>query len=362
MFKSLKQKIATGQEGVSPGRQTPLRGSTVEQSSKSAPPQSRNAERKSAQSSKSDSQSGTPVATEKKGARRNSPHDVLARVQQLLEVGKAQAENNGLLDQQGNTSSDLVDPLGANTSSHSSSMPGGKTETGESRDTKVDALDSVPTTPKSQTSLDLTISSAHSTPSHDRPDIEFDAEMSGKISNLSHEELLHLFKRQAKTLNRYKTRFSEVVDAYKSTQNEKEKLENALTTNQDKQFRRVRELKETIELEQQAKRHMEEAMRLSLEEKDEMIKVLEEKVGILKLGSSGAIVNESHEKGKGSSSLSNEEVHELEQNVEKQSKEIEKYKNQLRNAQDVIVRLEQEKKNGNARDHGKYAKTRSRQK
>ena len=103
-----------------------------------------------------------------------------------------------------------MDPLGANTSSHSSSMPGGKTETGESRDTKVDALDSVPTTPKSQTSLDLTISSAHSTPSHDRPDIEFDAEMSGKISNLSHEELLHLFKRQAKTLNRYKTRFSEV--------------------------------------------------------------------------------------------------------------------------------------------------------
>ena len=35
---------------------------------------------------------------------------------------------------------------------------------------------------------------------------------------------------------------------------------------------------QTIDLEQQAKRHMEEAMRLSLEEKDEMIKVLETKV------------------------------------------------------------------------------------
>ena len=35
---------------------------------------------------------------------------------------------------------------------------------------------------------------------------------------------------------------------------------------------------QTIDLEQQAKRHMEEAMRLSLEEKDDKIKVLEEKV------------------------------------------------------------------------------------
>ena len=107
-----------------------------------------------------------------------------------------------------------MDPLGASTSSHSSGTPGGKNETDEHRDTKADVLDSVPTTPKSQTSLDLTISSAHSTPSHDRSGVEFDAETSGKISNLSHEELLHLFKRQAKTLSRYKTRFSEVWFLY----------------------------------------------------------------------------------------------------------------------------------------------------
>ena len=122
-------------------------------------------------------------------------------------MGKAQAENNGLLDQQGNTSSDLIDPLGA-ASSHTASEVEGKEDSSKTQ--SFAKIDSVPSTPKGQKALDFSLSSTQSTPSHDKSDVEFDAETSGKISSLSHEELARLFQKQTKTLNRYKTRFSEV--------------------------------------------------------------------------------------------------------------------------------------------------------
>ena len=68
----------------------------------------------------------------------------------------------------------------------------------------------VPSTPKSNRGLDLSLSSAPSTPAHDKSDTEFDMETNARLSNISHEDLLHLFKKQEKTLSRYKTRFSEV--------------------------------------------------------------------------------------------------------------------------------------------------------
>ena len=125
-------------------------------------------------------------------------------------MGKAQAENNGLLDQQGNSGSDIIDPLGVATPTHPSGEKDGKDHGGtpQSSDLNKAGVDSVPSTPKSHKALDF--SSAQSTPSHDKSDNELDADKIGKISSLSHEELVHLFQRQGKTLNRYKTRFSEV--------------------------------------------------------------------------------------------------------------------------------------------------------
>lgn len=125
-------------------------------------------------------------------------------------MGKAQAENNGLLDQQGNISSEINDPLGVATPNYASGEKRGKDQSGtpQSSDSSKVAVDSVPSTPKSQKALDF--SSTQSTPSHDKSDTELDAEKIGKINSLSHDELVHLFQRQAKTLNRYKTRFSEV--------------------------------------------------------------------------------------------------------------------------------------------------------
>ena len=54
--------------------------------------------------------------------------------------------------------------------------------------------------------------------------------------------------------------------------------QNALTTSQDKAFRRISELKEQIQLDQLAKQHLEDNYRLMMEEKDELLKVLQTQV------------------------------------------------------------------------------------
>lgn len=117
-------------------------------------------------------------------------------------MGKAQAENNGLLDQEGDPGNDVSDPLGA------TEMKG--------KDDSLTAATptSVPSTPKKQKSLDLSLSSAQSTPGHEKSDTEFDTETSSKVSSLSHDDLVRLFQKQEKTLNRYKTRFSEVCQLF----------------------------------------------------------------------------------------------------------------------------------------------------
>ena len=55
-------------------------------------------------------------------------------------------------------------------------------------------------------------------------------------------------------------------------------LQNTLATSQDKAFRRISELKEQIQLDKLAKRHVEENYSLMLEEKGELIKVLQTQV------------------------------------------------------------------------------------
>jgi hypothetical protein len=58
-------------------------------------------------------------------------------------------------------------------------------------------------------------------------------------------------------------------------------MQNVLADFQDRSLRRISELKEQCTLEQQAKAHLEENLRSDLEEKDNMIIVLQTKVQII---------------------------------------------------------------------------------
>lgn len=104
------------------------------------------------------------------------------------------------------------------------------------------------------------------------------------LDAVSKEQLFAAFQKTHSRVHKYKGKYAEVVKAFRALDSEKEKIKKILTESQDKALRRIGELREQAQLEQQAKAHLEENLRCILEEKEEMIKVLETKVNLLKTG------------------------------------------------------------------------------
>ncbi|XP_065314900.1 golgin subfamily A member 4-like isoform X2 [Gordionus sp. m RMFG-2023] len=102
------------------------------------------------------------------------------------------------------------------------------------------------------------------------------------IDVFSKEQLFYKVKRVLTQLTKYRGRYSEVTHAYKVLEKEREKMQNALLQFQDKSLRKIHEMKETCQLTQQAKAHMEYSYRLLLEEKEEQINVLKTQVQYFK--------------------------------------------------------------------------------
>ena len=55
-----------------------------------------------------------------------------------------------------------------------------------------------------------------------------------------------------------------------------------MTSDQDKHLRKIKDLRETIELEMQSKRHLDDMLRMELGEKDDLIQVLRTQIDLLK--------------------------------------------------------------------------------
>uniref|UniRef100_A0AAR2L3I3 GRIP domain-containing protein n=1 Tax=Pygocentrus nattereri TaxID=42514 RepID=A0AAR2L3I3_PYGNA len=134
------------------------------------------------------------------------------------------------------------------------------------------------------------------TPAYDPPsDIESEAEESpGNAEALSKEQLLHRLHRVEKSLANYRGKYSELVTAYRTVQRDKEKTQAILSQSQDKALRRIGELREELQMDQQAKKHLQEEFDAALEEKDQMITVLQTQVALAKKrlqGIPGALVS-----------------------------------------------------------------------
>ena len=71
---------------------------------------------------------------------------------------------------------------------------------------------------------------------------------------------------------------TQLLEAYRNLQKEHTSLKTSSTEAEKKAHRKIEELKEVQQLDQQAKVHMEEAFRLSLEEKEEKITVMQTQV------------------------------------------------------------------------------------
>ncbi|XP_074757217.1 golgin subfamily A member 4-like [Athene noctua] len=75
---------------------------------------------------------------------------------------------------------------------------------------------------------------------------------------------------------------SELVSAYQVIQREKQQLQDILSQTQGKALRRIGELREELQMTQQARKHLQEEFDASLEEKDQLISVLQTQVSLLK--------------------------------------------------------------------------------
>ncbi|KAF7710985.1 hypothetical protein HF521_009857 [Silurus meridionalis] len=122
---------------------------------------------------------------------------------------------------------------------------------------------------------------ASGAPVFDPPsDIESEAEDGpGNAEALSKEQLIYRLHRVEKSLSNYRGKYSELVTAYRTVQREKEKTQTILSQSQDKSLRRIGELREELQMDQQAKKHLQEEFDAALEEKDQMITVLQTQTG-----------------------------------------------------------------------------------
>ncbi|XP_059246558.1 golgin subfamily A member 4 isoform X5 [Mustela nigripes] len=102
------------------------------------------------------------------------------------------------------------------------------------------------------------------------------------LDSLSKEQLIQWLRRMERRLSSYKGKCSELVTAYQTLQREKKKLQGILSQSQDKALRRIGELREELQMDQQAKKHLQEEFDASLEEKDQHISVLQTQVSLLK--------------------------------------------------------------------------------
>ncbi|KAM4729586.1 golgin subfamily A member 4 isoform 2-T2 [Anableps anableps] len=121
-------------------------------------------------------------------------------------------------------------------------------------------------------------------PAYDPPsDIESEAEEPpGSAEALSKEQLVHRLLQVERSLGKYRGKYSELVTAYRTVQREKEKTQAILSQSQDKALRRIGELREELQMDQQAKKHLQDEFDAVLEEKDQMITVLQTQVALLK--------------------------------------------------------------------------------
>merc|ERR1712141_27346 len=110
-----------------------------------------------------------------------------------------------------------------------------------------------------------------------------------QLTSISKEQLFQMLQKSRTRYHKYKGRYADVANAYGQLENENEKVKNVMQQTQDKALRRISELKEQCQLEQKAKRHLEEELRSDLEEKHHVIEALQTKVSLLKSGGKGVL-------------------------------------------------------------------------
>lgn len=101
-----------------------------------------------------------------------------------------------------------------------------------------------------------------------------------QLDQVSKEQIYSAYRKVQTKYHKYRGRYTDLANHYRELERVKFKLESLLVETQDKALRRIADLKEQCQLEQQAKAHLEDALRNDIEEKDHIIDTLNTKVSV----------------------------------------------------------------------------------
>jgi len=110
---------------------------------------------------------------------------------------------------------------------------------------------------------------------------EVDDNISPHLDRVTKDQLYSAYRKAQAKYHKYRGRYTDLAAHYRELDKVKSRLESVLVETQDKVLRRITDLKEQCQLEQQAKAHLEEALRNDIEEKDHIISTLNTKVKLL---------------------------------------------------------------------------------
>ncbi|KMQ98456.1 golgin subfamily a member 4-like protein, partial [Lasius niger] len=100
---------------------------------------------------------------------------------------------------------------------------------------------------------------------------EVDDNISPHLDKVTKDQLYSAYRKVQSKYHKYRGRYTDLATHYRELDRVKSRLESVLVETQDKVLRRITDLKEQCQLEQQAKAHLEEALRNDIEEKDHII-------------------------------------------------------------------------------------------
>lgn len=93
-----------------------------------------------------------------------------------------------------------------------------------------------------------------------------DSVSSPQLEQISKDQMYQAYRNSLEKLKKYRGKFTELARKYRELEKDNAKARQVLVETQDKALRRISELREQCQLEQQAKSHLESALRLEIDD------------------------------------------------------------------------------------------------
>ncbi|XP_004526454.1 golgin subfamily A member 4 [Ceratitis capitata] len=108
-----------------------------------------------------------------------------------------------------------------------------------------------------------------------------DTASTAKLDVITKEQLYDAYKKSLDRYHKYRSRYTDLANRYKDLERDSTKARSVLVETQEKAIRRISELREQCSLEQKAKAHLEEALRMEMDDMQCKMQAYETKLKLL---------------------------------------------------------------------------------